>query len=99
MSDLLDRLATFSEPAYVVGDLNVRLDRPDDPATVQLIDVLADHGLFNCVTTPTHNLGGLLDVVFTRNDTTTPSVDVVDVGLSDHHPLHTLKNIQGKSPE
>ena len=49
MSDLLHRLATFAEPVYVVGDLNVRLDRPDDPATVQLIDVFADHGLFNCV--------------------------------------------------
>jgi len=32
LSDVLDRLSTFVEPVYIVGDVNVRLDRPDDPA-------------------------------------------------------------------
>ena len=46
LSDVLDRLSTFVEPVYIAGDVNVRLDRPDDPAAdVQLFDVLADHGL------------------------------------------------------
>ena len=85
--DVLDRLATFVEPVSVVGDLNVRLDRVDDLAAIQLVDVLADHGLSNHVTMPTHDLGGILDVVATRDNLPAPSVDVVDVGLSDHRLL------------
>ena len=85
--NVLDRLATFVEPVFVVGDLNVRLDRVDDSAAIQLVDVLADHSLSNHVTMPTHDLGGILDVVATRDDLPAPSVDVVDVGLSDHRLL------------
>jgi len=84
-ADVLDCLATYAEPVSVVGDLNVRLDRLDDSSAVQLVDVLADRGLSNHVTTLTHNLGGMLDV--TRDDLPTPAVDVIDIGLSDHHLL------------
>ena len=87
LADVLDCLATYNEPVSIVGDLNVRLDRLDDPSSVQLVDVLADRGLSNRVTTPTHNLGGMLDVVVTRDYLPTPSVDVIDIGLSDHHLL------------
>jgi len=87
LADVLDCLATYAEPVSVVGDLNVRLDRLDDSSSVQLVDVLADRGLSNHVTTPTHNLGGMLDVVVTPDDLPTPSVDVIDIGLSDHHLL------------
>jgi len=34
-------------------------------------------------TAPTHDLGGLLDIVASRDDLPPPSVEVVDVGLSD----------------
>ena len=84
---LLDRLATFVEPVSVAGDLNVRLDRVDDLAAIQHVDVLADHGLSNRVTMQTHKLGGILDVVATRDDLPVPSVKVVDVSLSDHRLL------------
>ena len=89
LADVLDRLATFVDPIYVVGDLNVnvRLDRPGESSAIQLVDLLADHGLSCRVNTPTHDQGGLLDVVVTRDDLPAPSVDVVDVGLSDHRLL------------
>jgi len=35
----------------------------------------------------TQDRGGLLDIVATRDDLPTPSVDVIDVGLSDHRLL------------
>jgi len=35
----------------------------------------------------THDLGGLLDVMVTRNDLTRPSVEVLHVGLSVHRLL------------
>jgi len=40
-------------------------------------------------TCSTHQLGGTLDAVVTRADSGCPErVDVLDVGLSDHHLLH-----------
>jgi hypothetical protein len=87
MTDVLDRLSTFVEPVYVVGDVNVHLERPGDPAARDLTDDFADHGLRNCVSSPTHDHGGMLDIVVCRSDLPAPRVDVVDVGLSDHRLL------------
>ena len=35
LSSVLDAVATFQEAVYVVGDFSIRLDRDDDPNTVQ----------------------------------------------------------------
>ena len=67
--------------------------RPDDPSTTQFIDLIASFGLLQHVTQPTHDKGGLLDVVLTRNDSTHPKVDVTDVGLSDHLLLTWTANL------
>ena len=42
------------------------------------------------VTAPTHDLGGLLDIVASRDDLPPLSVDVIDAGLSDHRLLRWL---------
>jgi len=34
LTAVLDRVAIYQEPVYVVGDYNIRLDRPDDPRTL-----------------------------------------------------------------
>jgi len=87
LADLLDAVATRAEPVYLVGDLNIRLDRADDAYAVRLIDLLGGYGLNIQVSVPTHQLGGLLDVAATRRDLAAPEVKVVDVGLSDHYLL------------
>ena len=71
-------------PIYITGDINLPLIRPDDPSTTQFLDLIASFGLLQHVTQPTHDKGGLLDVVLTRSDATLSKVDVTDVGLSDH---------------
>ena len=76
MSDVLERLSTFVEPVYVVGDVNVHFERPDDPAARELTEAFTDHGLTNCVKSPTHNRGGMLDVVVCRSDRPVPHVGV-----------------------
>ena len=88
MSDIIDRLSTFIEPAYVVGDVNIHLERPDDLAARKLIENFADHGLLNCVSSPTHDHGGMLDIVVGQSDLPVPQFNVVDDGLSDHRMLH-----------
>ena len=87
LSDVLERLATFVEPVLLVGDVNIRLDRPDDSHTIQFTDALSACGLANFVKTATHDQGGTLDIVAARVDLVPPAVDVLDVGLSDHRLL------------
>jgi len=87
LSDVLDRLVTFIDPVFVVGDFNDRLDRPSDPDAGQFNELLAAYGLVSRVTTMTHDRGGIPDTVATRNDLPSPQVDVIDVGLSDHRLL------------
>jgi len=87
LSDVLDRTVTLADPIYVAGDFNIRLDRSEDPSTRQFAELLTAYGLSCRVTQPTHDRGGLLDVVATRDDLPTPFVDVMDVGLSDHRLL------------
>jgi len=72
---------------YLVGDLNIRLDRADDANAVRLVDLLGGYGLNIQVSFPTHQLGGLLDEAATRRDMAAPDVKVVDVGLSHHYLL------------
>jgi len=86
-ANVLDRLSTFVDPIFFLGDVNIRLDGPTDPFTRGFNDVLEAHGLQNSVTGSTHDLVGLLDVVVTPDDLTRPSVEVLDVGLSDHRLL------------
>jgi len=65
---VLDRVATYQEPVYVIGDCNVRLDCPDDPHTIQLRRLVESYGLLLHDTRSTHQLGGTLDAVVTRAD-------------------------------
>jgi len=87
LSDVLDRVTTYVDPILVVGDVNIHLQDNDDPYARQFTELLAAHGLGCRVSLPTHDMGGLLDVVVTRDDLPLPTVDVLDVGLSDHRLL------------
>ena len=50
--------------------------------------MLAAYGLCNRVNSPTHNRGGLLDIVASRIDSQQQQlVEVIDIGLSDHQLL------------
>jgi len=100
--DLLDRLATFSLPVYVVGDFNIHFEQREngliDPHAAQLIDDLSAHGLSNRVQSATRGPTGIIDIVATRDDLPVPHVDVRDVGLSDHHLLHWSAPLRRGSP-
>jgi hypothetical protein len=51
------------------------------------MSLFASHCLACRAREPTHDRGGMLDVVATRDDIPAPVVDVIDVDLSDHHLL------------
>ena len=81
LAAVLEILVLQSCPVIVGGDLNVRTDAD----TARLTDMLTAFGMVQRVTGPTHRLGGLLDVVITRDDyvPTDVCVDAPDV-VSDH---------------
>jgi hypothetical protein len=82
---VLDRVATYNVPVYVVGDFNIRLDRLDDPHAAQLRLLVESYGLLLHDTGLTNKRGGTLDAVITRAVTGCPdSVKVMDVGFPDH---------------
>jgi hypothetical protein len=98
LSSLLDDLATLAEPVFITGDLNIRLDRPDD-VNARKLSALFESYDFTCrVNAPTHNGGRLLDVVATRNDLAIPEVDVIDVGFSDHRLVRWTSELMKPAP-
>ena len=90
MSDVFDCLSMLIEPVYIIGDVKVHLERLDDQAARELIKYFADRRLLNCVTSPTHDHGGMLDIVVGRSDLLVPCVYAVDIDLSDHCMLRWL---------
>jgi len=64
-----------------------------DPAECQPINLLAARGLSWRVHESTHEFGGWLDVVVTRDDFPVPTVDVIDVGP----PAALLVDVHGSS--
>ena len=95
---LLEYMSTLAVPIYITGDLNLPLINPDNPSTTQFLDLIASFGLHQHVTQPTHDKGGLLDVVLTRSDARLSKVDVTDVGLSDHLLLSWSANLGRPDP-
>jgi len=88
LATVLDRFATHQKPFYVVGDFNVRLDRPDDPHADQFRLLLDCYGLKLHATGPTPHLGSTLDAVITQETPGCPNcVAIEDDGLSDRHLL------------
>jgi hypothetical protein len=99
LASVLDRVATYNVPVYVVGDFNIRLDRLDDPHAAQLRLLVESYGLLLHDTGLTHKCGGTLDAVISRADTGCPdSVNVMDVGFSDHHMLLWSINVTRVTP-
>jgi len=85
---LLEYLLSFSSPFFITCDINVHFERTDDAVTVRMCDLLASYGASQHVYQPTHDLGGVLDVIITADDTQPTSVAVDDPGLSDHRLVH-----------
>jgi len=65
LSDVLDQLVTFINPVFVIGDLNVRLNRPSDPDAGQFKKLLTTYGLVKRVTTVSHDRGFCVRQSFT----------------------------------
>ena len=79
LSDIMDCVTSYSDPIYIVGDLNVHHERDDDHNSQRLTELLAAYEYAVRVNEPSHVCGGLLDVVATRCDLTAPLVSSVSM--------------------
>ena len=89
-SDLLESYVSCDR-LFVVGDLNVHIDKPSDPCTSALNVVLDNLSLHQLVNVPTHRRGHTLDRrghtldwLITNRATDVLDLTVVDMLLSDH---------------
>jgi len=78
--------------------MNIRLERTSDLNTVEFSELLSGYGLAQHVSGATQNAGGTLDVVCTRDDLPAPSVDIIDIGLSDHYLLRWSLSLLRPTP-
>ena len=69
--------------------MNVRFDRPDEPMTHRISELLSTYGATKVVNDVTHKRGGILDVVIARDEDVS-TVEVADQpagDISDHKLL------------
>jgi len=84
LSDLLERLSTFSAPLMVTGDFNIHVDDATNIHVSKFTDILSCHSLRQHVTSPTHVHGHTLDLLITRDDQSVAVLPVDPPLLSDH---------------
>jgi len=82
--ELLEHVAAHRCPLILTGDFNVTVDRPDDLLASSLSELLASFNLVLNVTIPTHDCGGMFDIVNTRSINKIDSISIDMNGLSDH---------------
>ena len=83
-SRLCELLATYVAPVTITGDINIHFERTTDIDTCWLKEALTSFGFDQFVRLPTHELGGILDVVIAPRDHQPEDIIVDDVGLSNH---------------
>ena len=60
---LLERLASFSAPVIITGDVNIHLELAADSDTLKFTELLTSFGLSQYIDSPTHELGDTLDII------------------------------------
>ena len=78
---VLDSVMTYSVPVIVTGDLNIHVERLDDPHALKLFIIMSSCGMSCRVNVPTHVLGGTLDVVFTSVSSPLSVLSILDLSL------------------
>lgn len=81
---LLESLVTYRCPVVLLGDINIHIERDDDPHAIEFSSILQSFDFLQHVTESTHKDGGLLDVVITRGFEVVTDVMFTETGMSDH---------------
>ena len=77
----IGELAISSGRLVIMGDFNIHFDKISEPETKKLKNILAELGLKQHVTDPTHRCGHILDLIVSHES---------DTFLSDIHVEHSI---------
>ncbi|ESO11813.1 hypothetical protein HELRODRAFT_166862 [Helobdella robusta] len=91
---LLKKLTELGGQVVIMGDINIHLEYQTEAHAVQLTSLLTMFGYLPHVQTPTHNKGGLLDVIITRFEFRVHNIIVDPPIISDHSLLYGLLDIE-----
>ena len=94
---LMEFVATYNSEVIISGDFNVHLENPDDRLGKQFLDLIHSFGFAQHVNSPTHDLGGLLDVIITPSDCGVENLLVDPPIISDHGLVSCLLPLLGPS--
>ena len=86
LSEILGRMVIASQRFFVAGDINIHLERQEDPENKTFRNLIASLGLRLIIDGPTHDREGTLDIVLERHSKSIPPTCVLnlDIGLADH---------------
>ena len=95
----LSSAATTPHELLITGDFNFHLDDPSDPSVTHFLSMLSAFNLTQHVSSPTHNLNHILDLIITTTDTSLhPSINIHPISPSDHFPIICLLSISPPPP-
>jgi hypothetical protein len=84
LASLLEQFALYNTQLVIAGDLNLHLEDPRLPEVSDFRAILDQFGLAQHVAEPTHQGGGWLDVILTRDDCALVDLSVHPPTISDH---------------
>jgi exonuclease III len=84
LAALFEQFALHNTQLVVAGDLNLHLEDPELPETMDFVHIAEQFGLVQRVSEPTHRQGGWLDVLITRDDCQLTDIAVHPPTVSDH---------------
>jgi exonuclease III len=87
-SKLLDEIIHLPGVLIITGDFNFHIESPEDSHALQFTNMLEEYSLHQLVMEPTHENGGLIDLVITSDKTSILDVRIHgDCVGSDHFPI------------
>ena len=94
----MELLSAFDLQVTITGYINIHFQTVDETNTKRMNKILESFGLVQHVSEPTHERGGILDVVITSIDQPPTAVSVDDVCISDHMLLTWPVKLAQPSP-
>ena len=87
LATVLETLVTHRCPVVTGGDINIHVENQSDVNASCLLELLSSMDLQQHVLSPTHQAGGMLDLVITFNDLGVEELTVEPPGIVSDHSL------------
>ncbi|ESO12100.1 hypothetical protein HELRODRAFT_158525 [Helobdella robusta] len=84
---VLEIISLLSNNVVLAGDFNVHVEKHMDPHSVSLCEIFGNFNLVNRINEPTHELGGVIDLIITSMSFPVFDIRVLPPGVFSDHGL------------